>query len=25
MEFFMYSECPKQVYENLVAQKAKGA
>ena len=25
MEFFMYSECPKQVYENLVTQKAKGA
>ena len=24
MEFFMYSECPKQIYENLVAKKAKG-
>ena len=25
MEFFMYSECPKQIYENLVAEKSKGA
>ena len=24
MEFFMYSECPKQVYENLVSQKITG-
>ena len=24
MEFFMYSECPKQVYENLVSQKTQG-
>jgi elongation factor G len=24
MEFFMYSECPKQVYESLIAEKSKG-
>ena len=23
MEFFMYSECPKQVYENIVIRKRK--
>ena len=23
MEFFMYSECPKQVYDSLIAEKAR--
>jgi hypothetical protein len=24
MEFFMYSECPKQIFEQIVAERNKG-